>query len=163
MKNYTKIYKDYFKTFRKNMKGDLSESTYSKRIDKILNELAEEDRHILIYYNLGMNVDQISKSIEIDSKRTRKKLNNALKHLITPNNVVYVTGNKMFQHKGKSLTLYDMSTRYINALSRSGIDTDNDLITWLSFHPYQILRIPGIGVGGLTEILSVVYELKELI
>ena len=163
MKDYTVIYENCFKRFRKGMKRELAKSGYNKRIEFVLSKLNEEDRHILTYYNIGMNIDQIAKSMEINSKRAARKLDTAMKHLITPNNVVYITGKKLFKHEGKSLILYNMDKRYLNALDRSGITTDKDLVSWLSFHPYQIFRIPGVGVGGITQILTVVYELKKLI
>jgi len=48
MYQYNIIYEVYFKKYRKGMRGALSYKTINNRVRKVLEDLGERDRHLLV-------------------------------------------------------------------------------------------------------------------
>lgn len=161
MYQYKNIYNFYFIEYRRGMRGALSEKTIEKRIRTVMEKLNERDRHILMLVAIYNSNSLIAKVEEIDVKTVGRRVDIAVSHLVTPANVEYVTGRKLFAHTGKSLSLFPLSTRTLNALrKKSDITTIDDLKKWLSYGYRQIYRLPGVGKWGILEILSLAYTLK---
>ena len=156
MDMYNRLYGEYFERLRKKYtRIKIGDKTISKRVKKVMEKMSERDRHILFLYGLFGRVSHVAKEDSISIKQADSRINTAVKHLMCPNNVVEITGVKLFGHTGKSLSQYGLTTKTIKALKRSNIETDNDLIVWYNLGPEFLFRIPGIGQLGIVECLRV--------
>lgn len=156
MDMYNRLYKDYFERLRKKYtRIKIGDKTIGKRVKKVMDRMSERDRHILFLYGLFGRVSHIAKEDCITIKQADSRVNTAVKHLMCPNNVVEITGVKLFGHTGKSLSQYELTTKTIKALKKSNIETDDDLIVWYNLGPEFLFRIPGIGQLGVVECLRV--------
>ena len=162
MYQYNIIYEVCFKKYRKGMRGALSYKTINNRVRKVLEDLGERDRHLLILLATYRSVSRIARMEDMSVKKLNSKLNIALNHLVTPANVTYITGNKMFKHTGKPLTSYNFSTRTLNALrKKSNITTDDDLKAWLKYGDSNLFRLPGCGIVAIRQIIDIMYKLRD--
>lgn len=161
MQKYIRIYEMYFKRYRVKMRGDLSPKTIQNRVRKVLDKLSERDRHLLIMAATYSSTRNIAKLEDTNLKRLDRRIAVAVNHLITPENVEYVTGKKLFKHKGALLYTLDFDTRTINALKKkSNITTDEDLKAWLRYNDYQLFRLPGCGKVAIVQIVNRLYKLN---
>lgn len=161
MYQYRKIYEAYFARYRAKGSKQLKPATIDSRIRKIIEDMNERDRHILMLLGTYRYVDHIAKIEEKSVKKISQQIDIALNHLITPANVMDVCGTSFFKHHGKSLSTYNLSKRTLNALNKkSSIYTDGDLRKWLSYGSYQLFRLPGIGKAGIAELMPLMYILK---
>lgn len=161
MYQYSKIYDAYFARYRRGIKGKLAKKTIESRIRKVVEKLDERDRHMIMLLSMYGTHRRVSLVEDKPIKKVIQQCDTALNHLITPTNVELVTGRNMFKHEGLSLGAYNLSTRTLNALrKKSHIETDGDLKQWLKYGSYQLFRLPGIGKGGLSELIPLMYKLK---
>lgn len=161
MYQYRRIYETYYARYRRGIKGKLSDKTIESRIRSVIEGLNERDRHMILLLASYGTVSRVALVEEKDIKKVTQQCEVALNHLITPANVEKVTGRKLFKHEGVSLGAYNLSNRTLNALKRkSNILTDGDLKQWLKHGSYQLFRLPGIGKGGLSELIPLMYKLK---
>ena len=162
MYQYNIIYEVCFKKYRKGMRGTLSYKKINNRVRKVLEDLGERDRHLLVLLATYGSVSRIARMEDMSVKKLNSKLKIALNHLVTPANVTYITGNKMFKHTGKPLTSYNFSTRTLNALrNKSNITTDDDLKAWLKYGDLNLFRLPGCGIAAIRQIIDVMYKLRD--
>lgn len=161
MHQYNIIYDKYFKKYRRGMKGTLSYKTIQNRVRNVLESLGERDRHLLVLLATYNSSKSIAKIEDMDVKKIDNKINIAINHLITPANVTYITGKKMFKHTGTMLSTMNFDTRTLNALKKkSNIITDDDLKAWLKYGEYQLFRLPGCGKTAIVQIVNRLYELN---
>lgn len=162
MQQYNLLYEKYFKKYRKGMRGELSQKTIQNRIRKTLERLGERDRHLLVLLATYNSVSKIAWMEDMSVKKLKSKLDIAINHLLTPANVTYISGNKMFKHTGNPLTSNQFDTRTLNALrKKSNITTDDDLKAWLSYGEYNIFRLPGCGKATVNQIVNAMYKLRD--
>lgn len=160
MQQYNIIYDKYFKKYRRGMKGALAYKTIQNRVKAVLEKLGERDRHLLVLLATYNSVSRIARIEDMDIKKLESKLLIAVNHLITPANVTYITGKKMFKHTGKNLSSLNFDTRTLNALKKkSNITTDEDLKAWLKYGDYHLFRLPGCGKAAVVQIVNRMYGL----
>lgn len=164
MLSYKYLYDNYFSKVRKEYtKRKLSDRTVHSRMTKLINTMSMQDRHYLELFDKYHTAHRVAVMTETTQKKAASRINLAINHLITPNNIEYVTMVELFDHTGTRLSVFDnLSTRTLNALNKQNILTDNDLAKWLSFNLTYLYNIPGIGKWGQMEILKYLEYTEQL-
>lgn len=160
IKSYMFLYDKYISKFYKRLGITLTKEEIAAAMEEVMDSLSEQDKHILVQYGIYKYVDKVAKMEERTVKWTSRKLDLALDHLLTPANICLGNPDRMFKHAGTSLTMSGLPMRTINALCKMNITTFGDLKFWLSFGPYQLYRIPGVGKAGLVWIVAEMYKLE---
>lgn len=163
MLRYTYIYKLYFSKVReKYNKRELKETTIHKRMSKIIDSMSIQDRYYIQLLDTYHMSTKVAAMADVTTRKASSNIEIALNKLISPKNVVYVTGLDLFTHTGDRVSTANiLTTRTINALKKSGIETLNDLRSWLKIDILNIYHIPGVGKAGQAQILK--YLASELI
>ena len=160
--DYSKIYDYFYKKFAYQVFYTVKNPTKSKVIDKIFRNMSWDDQEVIrarVKY-ASLSYDKIVKMTGIPKVKLIKKMDNATRHMYSPQNISIAVPRyyKIKSKKQHKITEFDFDgNKYIaNRLIEAGLDTREKLNRHLKNGWYYLWTIPGCGDSSRQKILMAI-------